>query len=230
MSQGAWWNADARRWEVNNRFGYTLYMDVPYLPSVVDIGLLGTQWLPNKLPWPFNEITVMADMLNMLKRPLYLIDVRRDGTGPQNSWSPREFATIIPAMVYKPMVFMHLPEAAPSIELLEKDRKAREAGTVLHWQKFKHQYNAALTIYTVDLIQAYVEAAAVAGGMIILLCAEPYCPDFDVQPQERQDELYCHRFTLAQRTVRAIKADRGDAVNVRLLNLELSDFAMCGRA
>jgi hypothetical protein len=207
-----------------------MYMDVPELPSVVDIGLLGTQCLSNMLPFYFNEITAMVDMLNMLKRPLYLIDVRRDGTGPQNSWSPREFATIIPAMVYKPMVFMHLPDAAPSIELLEKNRKSREAGKVLHWQKFKRQYNAALTMYTVDMIQAYVEAAAVDGGMVILLCTEPYCPDFDAQPQKHQDELYCHRFTLAQRTGRAIKADRGGNVNVRLLNLELSDYFMCGRA
>ena len=133
-------------------------------------------------------------------------------------------------MVRKPMEFMHLPAAAPSIGLLDEDRKARKAGKNMPWQEFKRQYDAALANDTVDVIRAYVEASVVAGGMAIILCAEPYCPDFDAEPQERQDEHYCHRFTLAQRVAQSILTARNDSVDVKLINLELSDFVKSGRS
>lgn len=228
MSQYAVWNEKTHGWEIINKLGHIQYLDVPNLPSVVDIGLLGTRCL-HEIPVKPNKTTAMGRMLDELNRPLYLIDTRRDGTGAQSSWSPREFATIIPAMVRKPMEFLHLPAAAPSIGLLDEDRKARKAGKVLPWQEFKRQYDTALTNESVDVVRAYVEAAAAVGGMAIILCAEPYCPDFDALAQEHQEEYYCHRFTLAQRVVQSILAARNDSVDVKLINLELSDFVKSGR-
>ncbi len=114
MSQYAVWNEKTHGWEIINKLGHIQYLDVPNPPSVVDIGLLGTRCL-HEIPVKPNKTTAMGRMLDELNRPLYLIDTRRDGTGAQSSWSPREFATIIPAMVRKPMEFLHLPAAAPSI-------------------------------------------------------------------------------------------------------------------
>lgn len=229
MSQYAAWNEQTSKWEIMNSFGNILSLEVPNLPASVDIGLLGTRCL-HEIPVKPNKTTAMSRMLDALNRPLYLIDTRRDGTGAQSSWSPREFATIIPAMVRKPLEFLHLPAAAPSIGLLDNDRKARKSGKVLPWQEFRRQYYDALTNEAVDVVRAYVEAAAAAGGMAIILCAEPYCPDFDALSQERQDELYCHRFTLAKRVAQAILTARGGMVNVRMVNLELSDFVKRGNA
>ena len=227
MSQYAVWNEEASRWEIINQFGHIQFLDVPKLSSVVDIGLLGTRCL-YEIPVKPNKTTAMARMLDTLNRPLYLIDTRRDGTGAQSSWSPREFASIIPAMVRKPLEFLHLPAVAPSIGLLDEDRKARKAGNVLPWQEFKRQYDTGLTNESVDVVRAYVEAAAAVGGMAIILCAEPYCPDFDALSQEHQEELYCHRFTLAKRVSQAILSARCGKVNVRMVNLELSDFVKRG--
>ncbi len=228
MSQYATWNENATRWEIINKFGHIQYLDVPKLPLAVEIGLLGTRCL-HEFPVKPNKTTAMAKMLDVLNRPLYLIDTRRDGTGAQSSWSPREFATMIPALVRMPLEFMHLPAAAPSIGLLDEDRKARKADKVMPWQEFRRQYDADLSVDTVDVVRAYVEAAAAAGGMAIILCAEPYCPDFDVQSQEQQDEYYCHRFTLAQRVAQAILKSRSGAVSIKMVNLELSNFVKRGK-
>lgn len=108
------------------------------LPVAADgpftIGLLGTRSIPQVKRKTKTE--VLAEALARLAKPIYLVDVRRDGVGSQSSWSPRELASLVPAAMQQwatvhrrssqPYGFWHLPCLAPSIQLLALWRKATE--------------------------------------------------------------------------------------------------------
>ncbi len=85
------------RWWVSNRWGHRLELPCrrDYADRSMAIGTPGTG--RRKDPKMPRVVTAqMANLLASLDRPLYLIDTRRDGVGAQSSWSPREFASLIP--------------------------------------------------------------------------------------------------------------------------------------
>src|SRR5437660_1158290 len=83
------------RWQVRNGLGHKLHLPCQesYANATVEIGVLGTR---RRIEIKGQMTSLMANMLAAVQRPLYLLDVRRDGTGGQSSWSPREFASLIP--------------------------------------------------------------------------------------------------------------------------------------
>ena len=52
------------------------------------------------------------------------------------------------------------------------------------------------------------DAGNAMGGLPILLCAEEYCPDFNIQAQAVQDEFYCHRYTAASLIAADFEAEK----------------------
>jgi hypothetical protein len=98
-----------------------------------------------------NKRAAVARILASLDRPLYLLDTRRNGCGGQGSWSPREFATEIPAMMGSAhnYAFVHLPAVAPSIELLAWGRGAKP-----DWREFRKRYEAELAAGAVRVAAA----------------------------------------------------------------------------
>lgn len=135
-------------------------------------------------------------------RRFYLLDVRRNGTGAQSSWSA-EFASPIPAAIGSGgrYGFLHLPILAPSTGLLGEYHK----GQVSDWPDFRDRYNEKVSEGAIAVVRAFVEAADCAGGMAVFLCAEPSCPDFDTLPAAAQDTNHCHRLTLAHRVARQLQ-------------------------
>src|SRR5262245_32092108 len=105
-------------WFVANAWGHELRL--PYLKSLdyqeVRFGVLGTRRREPLKRVRSGYTVLMAELLGALACPLYLLDIRRDGTGGQSSWSPREFASVIPAALPpdRPYSYVHLPCLAPS--------------------------------------------------------------------------------------------------------------------
>jgi len=162
-------------------------------------------------------------MLGSLRRPLYLVDTRRDGTGAQSSWSPREFATQVATMLSASITysFLHLPCMAPSIDLLSNKE--------LPWQKFRDCYCEDLTEEALNVGQAFVEAAAVNNGLVVLLCAEAYRAGFATLAAEEQETCYCHRFSLAHRLAERLRATYHGVV-VKRVDLDIMEFLACKQA
>jgi len=117
---------DKNQWLLADPWGHELVLPCrsDYASRRVRIGTLGTKFEPNGLKdekrKALTKTTIMAHMLRDLGTPIYLLDVRRHGTGAQSSWSPAEFASLIPAAIglggrYG---FLHLPIPAPSTGLL----------------------------------------------------------------------------------------------------------------
>jgi hypothetical protein len=159
-------------------------------------------------------------MLAALRQPIYLLDTRRNGVGAQSSWSPREFASIIPNSLAGRITYayLHLPCLAPSVALLDEARKNQ-----MPWHTFRERYIEELTPDALDVGRAFVETAVAAGGMAIFLCAEADQPEFDVLPDVEQEEYYCHRFTLAKQVANRIK-DACANTSIRCVHLDLVDF------
>jgi hypothetical protein len=212
-------------WRLCNRFGHALTIPALDANSAAEvlIGVVGTgrrlallskTGKPKDIDDP--KTPLMASMLESLGRPLYLIDVRRDGTGKQSSWSPREFATEIPAILggKTKYAFLHLPCLAPSIELLERD---------IPWREFRDAYIKELSDQDLAVGEAFVEAATMEGGIAVFLCAEPDQPAFDSLSENAKEENYCHRFTLAKRIARQIKAAHPKAA-ISIVQLDVVDF------
>ena len=94
--------ASARRepgtWHVALAWGHGLLL--PALgrgaAGTLRLAVLGTRTLA---PVPTGKSALMAGMLATLDCALYIFDTRRAGSGGQSSWSPREFASLIPALL-----------------------------------------------------------------------------------------------------------------------------------
>ncbi|MGE0821754.1 MAG: DUF488 family protein [Candidatus Binatia bacterium] len=208
-------------WLLFNSWNQRLIMSCHenYSTSTMAIGVMGTR-TRDKVSGAKTQL--MAHMLAALNQPLYLIDVRRNGVGAQSSWSPREFATVIPDMLAggSPYAYLHLPCLAPSIALLNQNRQ----GEIASWQHFRQRYLAELTPESLDVAQAFVEAAVAAGGMAVFLCAEAEQPAYDSLSATEQDAHYCHRFSLAKQVARRLQ-EAYDAVVVKMVHLDLVDLS-----
>jgi hypothetical protein len=186
-------------WLARNAWGHGLKLPCreTYNGATLEIGTLGTgthgftRRTGKKDPDP-KMFEILALMLASIARPVYLLDTRRAGEGGQGSWAPLEFATQIPGLLLSsiPYTFLHLPCLAPSIAL-RNDKN-------LCWNGFRERYRQELTKESMNVGQAFVEAAAANNGLPILLCAENYRPDFDNLGVTEQEACYCHRFTLAR--------------------------------
>jgi hypothetical protein len=193
-----------------------------------------------------------AAMLADLDQSVFVVDVRRNGAGGSGSWGPREFGTLIPDMIENNCGYSyhHLPDLAPEVELLDDFRAAMKldetlssdeiadiagqltAGTLdqsripacawKHWQVFGAAYRRDLPQHAVLAGRAFVEAAAVAGGVAVFLCAEEYLPDFDLADQNSQDDAYCHRYTLASLIAQSL-GESFPAAEISRVSLRMGD-------
>ena len=209
------------KWNLTNRWGHS--MQVPALAddasSTVQIGTLGTRFVaPPGVP----KTKLMARMLKGLQRPLILIDTRRTGVGGMGAWGPLEFATLIPELIGSdtPCDFIHLPELAPTVLLLDADRSGKLGG----WRAFRERYNAGLGDSQVALARAWAEAASVRGGLAIFICAEAWCANFKTLDAQAQHAAYCHRFSLVHRVAASLRADH-PGVPVERVDLDATAFA-----
>jgi hypothetical protein len=209
-------------WQLPNGMGHELHLPCheSYANAKLALGTLGTR---RRVEVPGKVTVLMAKMLASLGCPLYLLDVRRDGTGAQSSWSPREFASVIPAHLPsgQKYAYVHIPHLAPSVELLEAKH--------LNWSQFRDRYIAQLSNDALSVGEAFVEAAAKEGGLGVLMCAEADHPQFDSLPEEQKETHYCHRFTLAKQIARRLQA-RHAGVTVSQVHLDLVDFQEADRA
>lgn len=219
---------DSNRWLLADSWGHDLVL--PYRPDyagrTIQIGTLGTKFEPNGLKDEKRKAlirsTIIAHMLRDLGLPIYLLDVRRNGTGAQSSWSPAEFASLIPAAIGSGSryAFLHLPIVAPSMGLLGEYHK----GQVSDWHDFRDRYNEELGEGAITVARAFVEAADCGGGMAVFLCAEPCCPDFDTLPAAAQNANHCHRFTLAHRVARQLQ-QACPTIRVERVDLDPGEYA-----
>lgn len=210
------------QWLVQNAMGHRLCL--PCKPSymTMEIATLGTRRrvsVKTKVPMT----GLMAEMLDSLQRPLYVLDVRRDGTGAQSSWSPREFASVIPGMLAggRKYAYVHLPCLAPSVALLAEKSLTR--------QQFRDRYLAELSDDDLSVGEAFAESASAQDGMAVLMCAEPDQPDYDNLPEAEKEACYCHRFPLIQQIAGRLKA-RHPGLTVRQVRLDLVDFHQARQA
>ena len=173
-----------------------------------------------------------AQLLDRLQRPIHLIDIRRSGAGGMGAWGPLELGSQVPRCLSHPYAFTHLPILAPSVELLESWRRAMklpgldakgideslrllrrnrspDPASWRHWQVFRESYLLELQKNNaVAIARAFTEnAQACEGGLAVFLCAEQLDPDFDSASGQRQDDVYCHRFTLAAAVARSLTRD-----------------------
>jgi hypothetical protein len=207
---------EENRWLVSNSWGHQLALPCASDMSdlTIQIGTLGTGCRRKGV----TQVTkLMSAMVAALPRHLYMLDVRRNGTGGQGSWSPKEFATIIRAerpagTTYD---FIHLPTLAPSLALLDQKH--------IPWRDFSARYTEELTHDAIGVARAFIEAAAVHGGLAVFICAEADQPNFDALSDNEQLLHYCHRFTLAHRVGAALKEAWPRAV-VQLVQLDMVDF------
>lgn len=219
---------DSHRWRLADPWGHEFVL--PCLPDYgsqkVRIGTLGTKFEPNGLKdekrKALTSTTILAHLLRDLDAPIYLLDVRRNGTGAQSSWSPAEFASLIPAAIGSDgrYAFLHLPILAPSTGLLGEYHKGR----VSDWHDFRHRYNKEVSEGAIAVARAFVEAADGGGGMAVFLCAEPYCPALDTLPAAAQNANHCHRFTLANRIARQLQ-QAYPAIRVERVDLDPGEYA-----
>ena len=206
--------------------GESLVLPASSAPGPFEIGLLGTR-TEAKIT---GKTKRLAEMLDHLRRPVYLVDIRRAGVGGQGCWSPLEFASVVPETIREPYSFFHLPSVAPSVELLSNYRKSRklpglseteiahavsevQAGrdpgieAWKHWQVFREKYLMEVQSdpHAVLAALAFVEASQAIGGLPIFLCAEEFVEDFDSNFQGHQDDTYCHRYTLSAAICRSVR-------------------------
>ncbi|MBL8726584.1 MAG: hypothetical protein JNK49_21255 [Planctomycetes bacterium] len=188
----------------------------------VKIGTLGTRFDSRLSARTGNRTTIMARMLRSPGQPIFGLDTRRAGCGAMAAWSPLEFATLIPAQIVAGQAydFLHVPVVAPSPSLLATERRGDLSG----WRHFRERYNAELGDAALAVARAFVEAATVCGGLVVLLCAEPYEPDFADLLKDAQNRCHCHRFNLARRMTDAITADHLVS-KVERVDLDAAAFA-----
>lgn len=220
---------DGANWRLATQWG--LELSLPGLPAQaaepIRFGTVGTRFdaKPHK-DVGSSKTGILAGMLRDLGRPVVLIDTRRDGVGAQSSWSPREFASLVPDMLGADQAysFIHLPLLAPSLALLDADRKQQLGG----WRVFCERYRAELGESAIAVAQAFVEAAAQRGGLALFMCAEPFHADFERLAPEAQDNICCHRFPLSQRVATALKQHH-PGVPIERLDLDAGAWAMAKR-
>ena len=156
----------AEGWIVSNAWGHGMLLPVrePLDGVTISFGVLGTRTRRKR----DKVYQATASMLAALNRPLYLLDVRRSGTGGSGSWSPRELATTMPqpAGSPSPYCFLHLSCLAPSANLLDDSRAGRRATS---WRDFRAAYLAELTEDALNVAQGFVESAASNGGLAIFV-------------------------------------------------------------
>ncbi len=186
----------------------------------IKIGLLGTRERKKSCnyQWAKTKTQKMAALLGSVGS-ISLIDTRRDGVGGQGSWSPKQFGTIIPELIkthydnpgnYE---YLHLPGVAPTIELRQQH---------FPWQKFRNSYTNSLTPNNLDVLTAFVESASTMQDCLpILMCSEEWEPDFHKFKQDKQNDCYCHRFTLAEQIGLRL---RKEYQKVIVYSLDLVDF------
>lgn len=217
-------------WVLKTPHGHSLLLprDPARISRGVSIGVLGTR---RRVKVPGTMGHLLGDMLAGLGRPIYLVDVRRNGAGAQGSWGPREFATLIPERIAGrvPYDYLHVPALAPSIALLESSRRASGTAGAQAWQAFRDHYVQELADReALPIAQALVEAATSTpgeggrSGLAVFLCAEADQPCFTGMKQAEQDAHYCHRFTLAGLVAQAL-AGAHPGAKVELLQLDLVD-------
>jgi hypothetical protein len=226
-------------WDLLGKMGETLRLRRAASPGAAPF-LIGTMGTRRAVEVTGNQTQNFANTLAMVKQPICLVDIRRNGVGGSGSWSPAEFATIIPERLeeagIKQYSFHHLPQAAPSLDLLGAWRRASQQSARLvdkeidtavqqvirgdepvptawrHWQVFKARYSRETAESpAIAAGRAFVEAARDVGGIAIFLCAEERRAQFDSLSPQEQDGCYCHRFTLARQIARSIRRDFPDA-------------------
>jgi uncharacterized protein YeaO (DUF488 family) len=181
----------ATEWVLENTWGDQMIL--PFKPcKKLRVVLLGTR---SRQDFPQKTIA-MAALLKSLGVPLYVLDTRRHGCGGQGSWAPLELATLIPNLMKMEHAycFVHLPEVAPTVDLLEWWRNDKT-----DWRKFRERYDNELPPSAVRVAAAFVESAASRGGVAVLLCSEAYVEDFALTDESVQSDAYCHRYTLLRR-------------------------------
>ena len=232
-------------WQLTGPCGEKLLLDKATDSGPFEIGLLGTRTTKKVAA----KTRRFSQLLAGLQRPIFLLDVRRAGVGGQGSWSPLELATIVPAELSEAYSFFHLPSLAPSVVLLQAYRKSRklpalsEADIVAtvskvrqgidpgdaawkHWQVFREKYRIEIEAEKHSLLTAaaFIEAAQAAGGLAIFMCAEQFRQDFDSLSQSQQDDVYCHRYTLAAAACRLLQQRHPGCSVTRIdLSLEVSE-------
>jgi hypothetical protein len=98
-------------------------------------------------------------------------------------------------------------------------------GAAKHWQVFRAAYATELSDKATLVARAFVEAAAAVSGVALFLCAEESIPEFDSLNQAGQDEVYCHRFTLAAPVARSLSRDFPSA-RIERLSLKLGSASV----
>jgi len=185
-------NRKENEWVLDNAWGDRMILPFRRTAEPLRVGLLGTGAVRNAK----RKTEAMAGLLKFLDTPLYVLDTRRNGTGGQGSWAPREFASEIPHLMKteRPYCFVHLPVVAPSVEMLAWNKSEKPG-----WRAFRDRYDRELTPDAVRVAAAFVESTATRGGLAVLLCTEADVPGFRDAAPEIQEKEYCHRFTLARR-------------------------------
>ncbi len=141
-----------------------------------------------------------------------ILDVRRTGHGARDTWSPREFRSVLPELFRQKLGrndgsdYHHLPGLAPSLELFG-ERAAHRPRTV-----FRDRFRAEFDDRSLHLGRAFIEAGVAVRRLPILLCAEACIAEFDRSDLARQDERYCHRFTLTRALGDVMSAAHPDEV------------------
>jgi hypothetical protein len=111
-------------------------MILPFRPTggPLRVGLLGTRAVREAK----KKTAAMADLLRSLDTPLYILDTRRNGSGGQGAWAPREFASEIPDLMKteRPYCFVYLSVVAPSIEMLKWNKSEKPS-----WHAFRDRYD-----------------------------------------------------------------------------------------
>tara|TARA_R110000787_G_scaffold9886_3_gene34183 strand:+ start:677 stop:1435 length:759 start_codon:yes stop_codon:yes gene_type:complete len=237
------------KWKLTGPIGEELFLPAATGGEKIEIGTLGTATRV-KLPSKVSKYSLAVELFNSLHRPVCVLDVRRTGMGGSGSWGPEVFTALPQKLTGNDgFQFIHLPDAAPWRELLDRWRKATRENARSEnigntepphgklpvpadldhddtrwrlWQVFAASYRKDILELAVQAVRAFIEATNFRGGLPVLLCTEPHAHDFDEADQDTQDDLCCHRFTLAKLVTRSINADLSNA-EVERVDLDLGE-------
>lgn len=230
-------------WELVSRIGEKIILPISKDVNEIEIGLLGTRTVNDKIK---SKTNAFINLINSLGKPVYLVDTRRNGVGGSSSWSPREFETVIADKILEQYNYIHIPSLCPSINLFDNMQKANKKEIFLtekeinqelenlkegnklneisykHWQIYKEVYKKEILSNDeiIKIARAIVEYSASIGGLAIFLCSEEHRHNFNEMSQEEQDDAYCHRFTLFSLVKKSIEENSSIRVTKRVLSLD----------
>src|SRR5713101_6669819 len=98
-------------WQLTNAWGHRFILPcaASFEDGQVVLATLGTRLRVDVRR--VKKTNLLADMLQSLACPLYVLDTRRAGVGGSGSWSPETFASIISDLIgdQRTYSFLHLP-------------------------------------------------------------------------------------------------------------------------